>query len=57
MNNHDIINDAKWQKLLEAYERKKKIEHAALCILAVVLFATAGSPVILQTLCSLFLKG
>lgn len=39
MNNHDVINHEKWLKLIASNKRKEKIEHVALCILAIVLIA------------------
>ena len=57
MNNHDIISDTKWQKLMARHKRQDNIEHAALCVLAVALFAAFCSPVFLQYVFGIFLKG
>ena len=57
MNNHDIINHEKWLKLLASNKRQENFEHAALCVLAVLLFAAFCSPVFLQYVFGIFLKG
>ena len=54
MNHQDIINHDKWLKLLASHKRQEKLEHIALCVMAVVLFASYCSPVFFQELFSLF---
>lgn len=54
MNNQDIINHDEFEKLLERNKRQEKIEHKALCVLAIFLFAAFCSPVFFQTVFSIF---
>jgi hypothetical protein len=51
---HDIISDAEFEKLLNSYKRKEKLEYVVISVIVIVIFAAACSPVLLQTFFSIF---
>ena len=57
MNRNDIISDTRYEKLVAKQKLKEKIEHIAIAVLTVSLFAAACSPVIFQSYFNLFWKG
>ena len=51
---HDIISDTRYEKLVAKQKLKEKIEHIAIAVLAVGLFAVACTPVFFQSYFNLF---
>ena len=51
---HDIISDTRYEKLVAKQKLQEKLEHIAIAVLAVSLFAAACSPAIFQSYFNLF---
>ena len=54
MNRHDIISDDRYEKLVAKQKLQEKLEHIAIAVLTVSLFAAACSPAIFQSYFNLF---